>query len=260
MFKQKKGPDNDRWWVPLPVVMEGYTEEFEGPPGPQVSEGVGISVNCKDPVGAIKYLDFLTSEEAVRTREWGFEGTDYSVDKDGYFVRNREQIDRWLDDKWKAKTFGQNYWIEMCGWEHCSLYPDGKNSVDPRYQPSIFFQNLYDTEKEVLKAYGKETWFDFFNKPDMKRTLYFPAWTIKMPSGSDIQIAAEKIQDIRRKYTPRLIMAKAGEYDKIWKEYLAALDKVKFRKEHEEFWQKEIDKRVTLAGGYKSIMNVASQK
>jgi ABC-type glycerol-3-phosphate transport system substrate-binding protein len=49
--------------------MEGYTEEFEGPPGPQVSEGVGISINCKDPVGAVKYLDFLTSEEAVKARD-----------------------------------------------------------------------------------------------------------------------------------------------------------------------------------------------
>ena len=106
------------------------------------------------------------------------------------------------------------------------------------------------TEKEVLEAYGKKTWFDFFNKPDMRRAKYFPLWTIKLPTGSDIQIADEKIKDVRRKYTPLLIMAKEGEYDKVWKEYLAALDKIDHTEEHAQFWQDGLDKRIEKAGGY----------
>jgi putative aldouronate transport system substrate-binding protein len=245
-----KQQGKDRWWVGLPIVMEGYKEEFEGPPSPQVSEGVGISVNCKDPVGAFKYLDFLCSEDAQIKRQWGFEGEDYLVDEDGYFYRTPEMIAKWDDSKWRNTVFGQPYWINLCGWEHTSLFSDGKNSVNATNQPSIFYGKLYDTEKEVLDAYGKKTFFEFFNPPDMRRAIYFPMWTIKVPTGSDVNIADEKIKEVRRKYTPLLVMAEAGTYDKVWEEYLAELNKIPNLDKHAQFWQEQLDLRIEKAGGY----------
>lgn len=245
-----KDQGGERFFVGLPTVMEGYKEELEGPLQPQVSEGVGITVNCKDPVGAFKYLDFLCSEEAVRTREWGFEGDDYLVDDEGYFYRTPEQIQKWQNEKWKKGTFGQIYWIEICGFDHGSVYSDGKNAVDPRNQPSFFYGNLREAEKEVLNAYGKKTWFDFYNPPDNRRAKYFPLWTVKIPTGSDIDIAHKKIFETRRKYTPLLIMAAEGEYDKVWNEYMAALAKIPNQDTYLQFYQDQLDKRVEQAGGY----------
>jgi putative aldouronate transport system substrate-binding protein len=240
----------DRFYVALPVVMEGYTEEFEGPLGIQVSEGVGITVDCKDPVGAFKYLDFLLSEEVQKRKQWGIVGEHYEIDDNGYFYRTPEQVDIWENTKWVNYTYGQKYWIEMCGWSHKSMYSDGKNAVDQRNQPSVFYARLKPDEKEVLDAYGKKTWFDFFKKPNMKRAKYFPLWTIKIPTGSDVHIAHEKINEVRRKYTPMLIMASEGEYDAIWEEYIAELNTVPNRDKHEQFFQDQLDKRMEMAGGY----------
>jgi putative aldouronate transport system substrate-binding protein len=238
----------DRFYVGMPIVMDGYTEEFEGPLSPQVSEGVGITVDCKDPVGAFKYLDFLLSEKVQITKQWGFLHEDYEIDDNGYFYRTPEQIEKWDDSKWRDYTFGQKYWIEMCGWDHKSMYSDGKNAVNANNQPSVYYAKLKETEKEVLDAYGKKTWFDFFHKPDMRRASYFPMWTIKIPTGSDIHIANEKILEVRRKYTPRLIMAEEGEYDKIWKAYTDELNKIPNKKKHEEFYQIQMEKRIKKAG------------
>jgi putative aldouronate transport system substrate-binding protein len=240
----------DRLYVGLPVVMEGYTEEYEGPLSPQVSEGVGITVNCKDPVGAFKYLDFLLSEEVQIRKQWGVLHEHYEIDDDGYFFRSPEQIEIWEDSKWVDYTYGQKYWIEMCGWDGKSVYSDGKNAVDHRNQPAVFYAKLKPTEKEVLDAYGKKTWFDFFRKPDMRRAKYYPMWTIKIPTGSDVHIAHEKINEVRRKYTPRLIMAPEGEYDAIWEAYIAELNKIPNRDKHEQFYQDKLDERIEQAGGY----------
>jgi putative aldouronate transport system substrate-binding protein len=245
-----EGGNKNRWWVPLPIVMEGYEEEFEGPIEPQVSEGVGISVNCKDPVTAFKYLDFLCSEEFQIKKQWGFEGEDYYVDEDGYFCRTKEQNDKWDVPKWVNYEYGQAYWIHLCCFDHNSVYSDGKNAVSTRNQPSIFYDKLYDTEKEVLDAYGKKTWYDFFSPPDMRRASYFPIWTIKRPTGSDIDIAHNKILEVRRKYTPLMIMAKDdAEYDSLWEEYMAELDKIPNRDKHADFYAGKMIERIIKAEG-----------
>jgi putative aldouronate transport system substrate-binding protein len=242
--------NQDRWWVGLPVVMKGYEEEFEGPLEPQVSEGLGISINCKDPVGAIKYLDFIASEEVQITKNWGFEGVDYFVEPDGSFNRTPEKVLQWKDKKWLDETFGQIYWLNIASYYSKSMFTDGINAVGAENQPAIFYASLTPAEKEVLDAYDKKTWFDFFKKPDMRRAKYFPMWTVKVPTGSDIDIAAQKILEIRRKYTPLLIMAEEGKYDEIWDEYIAELNKVPNKEEHAQFFQDQLDLRVEKAGGY----------
>ncbi|MBN1699635.1 MAG: extracellular solute-binding protein [Spirochaetales bacterium] len=240
----------DRWWVGLPVVMEGYKENLEGPLDAQVSEGVGITVDCKDPVGAFKYLDFLLSEECQIAKQWGFQGTDFEIDENGLYYRTPEQIERWDDTKFIDYKFGQRYWIEICGWHHSSCYSDGKNAVSHRSQPAVFYARLKDTEKEVLDAYGKKTWYDFFNPPDMRRAKYFPLWTIKLPTGGVEDICLKRIEEIRRKYIPLLIMAEPGKYDAVWKEFLDVFNKIPDKEKLVAYYQKNLDDRVEMSGGY----------
>jgi putative aldouronate transport system substrate-binding protein len=243
-----KRQGGDLFYVCLPTVLKGYKEEMMGPLDAQVSEGVGITVKCKDPVAAFKWMDYQLSEEFQILKQWGVKGENYLVDKNGYFYRTPEMIKKWKDEKWKDKVFGQRYFIEILGWHHQSLFSDGKNSLDPRNQPSVFQADLFETEKEVLRAYKKDTWADFFNQPNLDRMAYYPLWTIKRPTGSDIDIAHLKIEEVRRKWMPKVVMAPAGQYDKIWNQYLAEIKTIPNLKKHADFWQIEMDKRLRMNG------------
>ncbi|MBN1799799.1 MAG: extracellular solute-binding protein [Spirochaetales bacterium] len=237
--------DQDRWFVPLPLVMRGYEEEYEGPIEPQTDQGIGISVACKDPVLIIKYFDFLCREQVMKIRKWGFEGEDYLVNEDGIFYRTSEQIDKWTDENWRIKTYGAIYWSQFCGFSDNSVYSDG-NSVNPKYSQLIFYARLNASEKEVLIAYGVKTWYELFKPPDMRRAVYFPLWTASaaMEQNSPEKTAEEAVMNLREKYTPLLISAPAGKYDTVWKEYLAALEKIPDRDSVEEYYQAVIDFRV----------------
>jgi putative aldouronate transport system substrate-binding protein len=247
-----KKQGGDLWYVGLPVTMAGYREEMLSPlGGGQVSEGVGISVNCKDPVLAFQWLDYLASEEFQILKQWGVKGENYLVDADGLFYRTPEMIKKWKDSKWRDKVFGQRYFCELVCWDHSCLLSDGKNSVNPINQPSVFQADLYETEREVLKAYHKGTWTEFFNQPDNRRMTYYPLWTIKIPTGGDIDIAYQKIMEARRKYTPALVMAPDGKYDALWKEYLDALKRIHNRDKYAQFYQDEMEKRLRANGALK---------
>ncbi len=243
-----KKQGGDLWYVCLPVTMAGYKEEMMGPLDAQVSEGVGITVKCQDPVTAFKWMDYLASEEFQILKQWGVKGENYLVDKNGMFYRTPEMVKKWKDTKWRDKVFGQRYFIEIIGWHHNSVYSDGKNAVNPENQPSVFQADLYDTEKEVLRAYHKDSWADFFNQPDLRRMAYFPLWTIKRPTGSDVDIAYNKLIETRRKFHPQMVMAPAGQYDRIWNQYLAALKRIPNLDKYRRFYQTEMDKRLRMNG------------
>jgi putative aldouronate transport system substrate-binding protein len=243
-----KKQNEDLWYVPTATTMEGYKNEWEGPPTPQVSEGVGITIKCKDPVMAFQWLDAQASEEFQMLKWWGVKGENYSVDKNGIFFRTPAQLAKWKDQNWRDKVYGQTYFSEVVVMEKSGLYSDGINSVDPVNQPNAFYAELTDTEKEVLNAYGKQTWFDFFNPPDLRRAAYFPLWTLKIPTGSDVDIAGNKIHELRTKWVPLLIMSGQGKYDTVWNQYLAELKKIPNQEKLQQFYQDEMDKRLKTAG------------
>jgi len=241
-----------RWYVPMPIVMEGYPEAFEGPVSGQSTEGIGITVDCSDPEGLMKYFNFLAKEDTMLKRCWGFEGTDYLVDDDGMFYRTQEMVDRWENIDWRNQTYGADYWVNMLYPTAQSLFPDGINSVGAGNQPSVYQQKITPQEVEVLKAYNLGTFTDWFNTPDPRRALYFAAWEFEYPTGSDVAITDEQIMDIRRKYTPLLITAEPGQYDAIWDEYIAKYEEIpKAERDAVMEWlQAQIDNRIVQRGGY----------
>lgn len=236
--------DEDMWYVALPLVLDGFEDEYNGPLALQVDQGVSITTSCKDPVAVIKYFDFLCKEETQKIVAWGFEGTDYLVDKDGLFYRTPEMRTRLDQTDYDVEVQGNKYFNYMMpGLGETSMFSDG-NVFGPKKQPSEFFAKLKPAEKELLEAYGNKTWNDFFNPPDNSRADYFPLWTGKMETGSDEEIAAQKVNDIRNKFVPMLIMAKTGTYDSVWNEMIAELNKVENRDSIIQFYQDLVDSRV----------------
>ena len=248
--------DQDRWWVALPLAMEGYDPEIMNPPQPQVSEGITISTQARDPEGLMEYFNFLAKWDTIRMREWGREGVDYMVDSNGLFFRTPEQVSQWRNQDWVRTTYGADYWVNFIRLDGGSLYPDGLNNIAPGNQPSVFQAALRPQQLDVLQGYGVDTFAQIFQErhpqPDMRRSTYFPAWTITMPPDSPESITGTRIGDVRRRYIPQLIMAPAGQYDRIWNDFIAEINQIPQRERdaHTAFIQREIDRRVEAAGGY----------
>lgn len=71
----------DQGYGHYPVVQkEGIQESTFWPTGFMGGFGVGISTDCKDPVRAIKFLDYLASDEGQVLLNWGVEGKHYKVE------------------------------------------------------------------------------------------------------------------------------------------------------------------------------------
>jgi len=243
--------DQGRWYVVTPTMLPGYKPTILNPPTPQVSEGIGISVSCKDPEGLMKYFNFLASKEALVMRGWGREGIDYIVGDDGVFTRTEEQVEQWQDVDWRNEEYGADYWINFLWVTGGSVMWDGKNNFDPGNQPSLYRMNKRPSELDALDKLGIDTFADLFPPADLSRSSYFPAWTIAIPPDSAEGITNARLDDIRRKYIPLLIMAKAGEYDKVWNEYLAQMHTVAQADIDalDAFRQAEIDRRVLVSTG-----------
>lgn len=244
--------DEDRWYISIPVVMQGYEPAILNPPQPQVSNGMAITVDAADPEGLMEYFNVLADWETMKMRHWGREGTDYMIADDGTFYRTEEQIAQWRDRDWRDRVYGAEYWNDFLNLDPGSFYPDGINTISPLRQPSVWRASLRQAEIETLEALNVTTFAELFPPPDIRRSAYFPAWTIALPTGSQEGITLTRIEDIRRKYIPLLIMAEAGTYDQVWEEFLLEIEKIPLtdRDALRDYYQNEVDRRVEAAGGY----------
>src|SRR5690625_3318469 len=75
---------HERMYGTYPVTLnEDFKSHDYHSPGLQVGWGIGITVDNEDPVRAIKFLDYLVSEETQIMTNWGIEGEHHEVDEDG---------------------------------------------------------------------------------------------------------------------------------------------------------------------------------
>jgi putative aldouronate transport system substrate-binding protein len=230
----------DYQYVGLPIVLDNTVKErYQTPSVPIVRDGISISTKCKDPERAIKFLDWLLSEEVQKRINWGVKDQDYSVDANGKFSRTTEQRERLKSEDYRKKTgfgaFGYPWPINSIN----AKYADG-NYWSPSGDPVEIAIGYTDADKKTLAGYGVKTYGEMFNQD--KGNPWGEAWDVKLPDGSDVQITNTKIDDLMKKYVPKLIMAKDGEYDSLWNEYKAAYEKLDY-KSLEKFITDAIQKR-----------------
>ena len=71
----------DQTYVGLPVTLrEDQVEKALLYQGTTVGWGIGITKSCEDPVRAIKFLDYLCSDEGQILYHWGIEGENYFLE------------------------------------------------------------------------------------------------------------------------------------------------------------------------------------
>lgn len=210
--------------------------------------GTGISVNCKDPVRAIKFLDFLASEEGQILINWGIEDEHYYYDEEGVRRIFPEVQERKNND---ANAFAKETGI---GFYHISArYGDGvKDSTGNYYTttwPEQVIENYHEVEKETLAQYGVDRWIELWPQPEeFPVKAWGAAWDIPVPSDSEYAILAKRMEEITWQRIPQIILADPSEFDALWDAYMQELLDNGVEKMEDEFEQ-YVKERVELWGG-----------
>lgn len=209
---------DDCTYVPVPIAIDaGIEEHWHSNSALDTSNGVGITVSCKDPEGAMQFLNDLLEPEILTLRNWGMEGEDYLVGDDGLFYRTEEMRANGNDQAYVNKNAcPYAYFPNYVGMDH-----DGINACNASYQASEFYDGLSDEVKECFDAYGVETYVQFCNKTE-ENSDWFPMWswsnalTTDTPEG---QVWAD-MASVKHEYLPALVMKSDAEFDGAWDEYL----------------------------------------
>lgn len=184
-----------------------------------------ISKNTQYPERIMQFVDYLVSEEGQILNYWGIEGVHYDIIGGKRVFKEEEMSQRYSDPDYSLKT----------GIGLLSAFPsygEGvKDSSGQYYTLSSkedVIKQYSDTDRQVLTAYGKETWADFFAKPAEFIERQWPkegSIVNMLPADSDGSVAFQKLQDVVKKDVIRAIVSKPSEFDNIWEEFEANMEK-----------------------------------
>lgn len=205
----------DKTYCGLPLTMDKDTKcpalMYQGLPAGQ---GVGITTACENPEAAIKYLDYLCSDEGQVLVNWGIEGTNYLLDDDGHRYRTQEEVDASNNDKNYSKTTGvgfHNYPFPCYGIgiedpTGSTYTTDSKDSVIAEYN---------EEQKAACKAWGTELMVDVFPQEDEFETPPFtPVWAFSQPQ--ELTDITNKLDEIAQASLIGCVTAKADQFDKLY--------------------------------------------
>ena len=173
----KSDGKTDRTYAPLPVTMD---ETIKCPSlmnqGLVTGQGVGITTGCKNPEAAIKYLDYLCSDEGQVLVNWGVEGINYFVDETGKRYRTPEEIEYSKSDKDYAKKTGvgaYNYPFPTYG----NGLTDATGNTYTTSSKENVIAEYDDEQKAACEAWGVELLTDIFPQPEeFEIPKYPPVW------------------------------------------------------------------------------------
>lgn len=211
----------DQTYVGLPVTLrEDQVEKVLLYQGTTVGWGIGITKSCEDPVRAIKFLDYLCSDEGQILYHWGIEGENYFLDDDGQPYRTDEEVAKAQSDPDYAKNTGIDNYTGF------PIYGTGSYSEDgfpytPTTKESVI-ANYNTAEKEGCEAMGFEMLTDMFAQPEEFDLLPYSAlWAYQQP-----QELAEKQTILDEIAWPGLVKCVTGtedEFDANWESMVQEL-------------------------------------
>lgn len=237
---------DNRTWVPTMPVYEGCEPYYADRDVMNINQGFGVSVSCKHPDIAVAFLNTMLEEEWQVILQWGILDEDYHIDANGRFYRTPEQRELSKDLVWQASN--QLLALRDLLPKHNGTYSDG-NAFSPNDQPEEFYDTLREYDKNFLAKYNKKTWREFTNQPP-ENPIYYPAWNITLPDGSEAQMADRQLKDAALQYLPQAILCDPSEFEDVWAEYCAAIEKINY-KAYEDVINAGIQERIKNWGGGK---------
>lgn len=221
---------------PVQLTTETKDRSFQDIGAP-VGYGIGITTSAKDPIRIIKFLDWMSSDEAQVLNQWGIEGKQYNM-KDGKRVIPADVQDMKTNDNTNfVKTTG------VSGYTIFGVhYGDGVKDPSGNYYTTNFPEQIIAgytaSEKETLKAYGATTWKDLFpQKDEFPVKPWGAAYNLPAPDDQEYTVNFQKGQDIVRKRIPEAILASPEEFDGIYDEMVTELSTEPMKKMEASYTQ-----------------------
>lgn len=212
----------DQTFCQVPVTLR---EDQKSPAlmdqGLQVGYGIGISKSCEDPVRAIKFLDYLCSDEGAVLYKWGVEGVNYFIDENGQRYRTEEEITASKTDPDYAKNTGignysgfPNYGDGAVDENGNPYTPNTKETVIAEYNPA---------EKAACEAWGVELVSDIFPSADeFEIPPYAPLWAYPVPQ--EITNIVNVLNEISWPGLVKCVTGGQDNFDANWDTLVAELE------------------------------------
>lgn len=184
--------------------------------------GVGITTSCKDPVAAIKFIDFLCSDEGQVLNKWGIEGVNYFIDDEGHRYRTEEEIKYAQEDADYSKKTGVGF--------HNYPFPSyGDGILDPTgstyttVSKDAVINEYNEEEKAACEAWGVELLVDVFPQPDEFETPdYSPLWAYAMPL--EFTEIVDKLDEVAWSALIKCVTGTEAEFDANYDAMIAELE------------------------------------
>ncbi len=210
-------------YAPLPLTIDENTKcaalMYQGL---TTGTGVGITTSCKDPVAAIRFIDYLCSDEGQVLNKWGIEGVNYFVDDEGHRYRTEEEIKYSQEDQDYSKKTGvgfHNYPFPSYG--DGILDPTGSTYTTTSKDAVINEYNV--EEKAACEAWGVELLVDKFPQTDEFETpQYSPLWAYAMPL--EFTEIVDKLDEVAWSALIKCVTGSEAEFDANYDAMIAELE------------------------------------
>ena len=142
--------------------------------------GVGITTACQNPERAVKFLDWLCSEEGQVLIHWGIEGENYTVDASGRRVRCQKDIDGSQQDADYQSETGVGFHAYPFPGYGKGVYDSTGNSY--QIEDKSYVISTYNAEeKAACKAWGVEMLRDIFpSSESFPAPTHSAGWNLPM--------------------------------------------------------------------------------
>lgn len=230
---------DERTYAPVMPVYPGAEPYYADRDVMNTNQGFGVSVSCKQPEVALRFLDIMLSEPWQKVLSWGIEGEDYEIDENGMFYRTEQQRINSKDLTWRSS----NKLLALLDLlpKHNGQFSDG-NAYGPDDQPSEFYDTLTDYDKAFMKAYNKKTWREFVNSPP-DNPVYYPCWNITL--SDEANEVNQQLTDAGVQYLPKIITGSVDDFESNWAEYVDVIKKIDV-KVYEDAINAGIQERIKL--------------
>ena len=142
----------DQTYVGLPVTLrEDQVEKALLYQGTTVGWGIGITKSCEDPVRAIKFLDYLCSDEGQILYHWGIEGENYTMGDDGLPVA----VTDYSGDCTQGFNNSKDYWCVTTEARTAGTIEDVIKAAAPAGYPQDFTQDIIDNYYKQVEVADK---------------------------------------------------------------------------------------------------------
>lgn len=205
--------------------------------------GVGISSTCADPVKAIKFIDFLCSDEGQVLNKWGIEDVNYFIDESGHRYRTDEEIEQSQNDKDYSKKTGvgfHNYPFPSYG--DGILDPTGSTYTTTSKTSVIAEYN--EEEKAACEKWGVELLVDMFPQAsEFEVPPYPPLWALAKPMEFDE--IANQLDEVSWSALIKCVTGSEADFDANYDSMLEELEKTGME-EAEQMLNEIIAEKVAL--------------